>query len=143
MNSLLESSCEVYEDDYEIEAEDNSENIISFYNEVEPIIKQCIKNYFSDKFLHDGRDIPTELLDLSFYSSLVFNTSVSDGVLKAYFLMQDNNFLTENQADQNSIGEEIKYMINLIRNIQKKIPQEFVGGMILMHLELVEGIEIW
>lgn len=142
MNSLLESNYEVYEEDFELE-EKGPENIISFYNEVEPIIKQCIKNYFCDKFLHDGRDISTEILELSFYSSLVFNTSVSDGVLKGYFLMEDNNFLLENQEDQNSIGGEIKYMINLIRNIQRKIPQEFVGGMILMHLELVEGIEIW
>lgn len=140
MNScLLESDCE----EFESESIEENSNVISFYKEIEPVIKICINNYFSDKFLHDGRKIPKELLDLSYYSSLLFNTSISDGVLKAYFLIEENNFLVEKIKDDQAISEEIRYMINLIRNIQKIIPQEFVGGMILMHLELIEGIETW
>jgi len=153
MSSLLEIAPDYeldFHDDYSFEEENspiesnqNSKNIISFYNELEPIIGQCIKNYFSDHVLHDGREIPNSLLELSYYSSLVFNTTVSDGVLKAYFLMEECNFLSSDEICQNSIGEEIRYMIDLLSDIQRRVPQEFVGGMILMHLELVEGIEIW
>lgn len=142
MNScLLESGCEVYDEAEESEVDAQS-NVISFYSEIEPIIKQCINNYFLNKFLHNGKKISKEILDLSYYSLLLFNTTVSDGVNKAYFLMEENNFLNEND-EESSIGKEIRYMINLISNIHKKVPQEFVGGMILMHLELIEGIEIW
>lgn len=134
MNScILEDFEEIYEDDIE------NENFEISIKELEPIIKKNIKNYFLGKNLHNGQKITEDLLELPYYSSLIMKTSASNGVLKAYELMQDNFFM---QGDNNSIGEDIKYMIYLIRNIQKCVPQELVGGMILMHLELIEGIEI-
>ena len=145
MNSCLldDVDCE-YEESEENEAQDNSNEISLFISEVKPIILKCIKNYFLDKTMHDYQEIKDSLLELPYYTDLLFNTSMTDGVLKAYKLIEDNNFIDiDSNCDQNSIGPDIRYMINLIRNIQKHIPQEFVGGMILMHLELVEGIEIW
>jgi hypothetical protein len=147
MNSCLlldDIDCE-YEEIEDNESQEQNNNEISlFINEVKPIILKCIKNYFLDKVMHDDQEIKDSLLELPYYTDLLFNTSMADGVLKGYKLIEDNNFIgLDCIEDQNSISEDIRYMINLIRNIQKYIPQEFVGGMILMHLELVEGMEIW
>jgi hypothetical protein len=144
IESTLDADFDDYSSDFDgnsIENNQESKNIISFYNELEPIIRQGIKNYFCDKILHDGRQIENNLLDLPYYSSLVFNTNVSDGVVKAYLIMEDNNFIDSDS--EHSTGDDVRFMINLIKNIQKRVPQEFVGGMILMHLELVEGMEVW
>jgi len=147
MNSCLlldDIDCE-YEEIEDNESQEQNNNEISlFINEVKPIILKCIKNYFLDKVMHDDQEIKDSLLELPYYTDLLFNTTMTDGVLKGYKLIEDNNFIgLDCIEDQNSISEDIRYMINLIRNIQKYIPQEFVGGMILMHLELVEGMEIW
>ncbi len=147
MNSCLlldDVDCE-YEEIEDNEAQEQKGNEISlFINEVRPIILKCIKNYFLDKIMHNDEQIKDSIIELPYYTDLLFGTSMSDGILKAYKLIEDSNFIdVDNNFDQNSISQDIRYMINLIRNIQKYVPQEFVGGMILMHLELVEGIEIW
>jgi hypothetical protein len=154
MNSIALDDLDIdeyYDEDYStdpdqqdntIQQNSESKRIASFLAEIEPIIKQCIKNYFFDKNLKDGRKISNEILELPYYLSLLVNTTVSDGVNKAYNIMEDNSFLVS-ESDQNNIAEDVRYMINLIKKVQRHIPQEFVGGMILMHLELIEGMEIW
>lgn len=121
--------CEVHEDYFEIVEKQTR------------IINKCLKNYFSDKVMHDGKEIEESTLKLPYYIDLMFKTSMSDGVQKAYDVMQDNNFLVSNQSDD-SIGEDIKYMVDLLKKIRMHVPQEFVGGAILIHLELIEGFEI-
>ena len=78
---------------------------------------------------------------MPYYSELIISTTVSEGVLKAYKIIEENNF-SEIDFD-NDIASDIKYLIRTIKNIQKYVPQEFIGGMILLHLELIEGFEIW
>ena len=73
---------------------------------------------------------------------MVIKTTVSDGVNKAYAIMEDNNFQFSKQSGL-VVEDEIKYMVKLIEKISKWVPQEFVGGMILMHIELIEGMEVW
>lgn len=136
--NLLESEFCDLED---FDSEDNND-INKFILEIEPIIKQCIKNYFVNKNFHDGEKIENYVLELPYYVSLLLNTTVSEGVNKAYKIIEENNFANNSVLDD-SIAEEVRYMISLIKRIQKFVPQEFVGGMILMHLELIEGLEIW
>ena len=131
--------------DQEFELDKNSPDsrfISSFYKDIEPIIRTCIHNYFADKKLHDGRKISKDILDLPYYLDMVIKTTVSDGVNKAYAIMEDNNFQFSKQSGL-VVEDEIKYMVKLIEKISKWVPQEFVGGMILMHIELIEGMEVW
>jgi len=121
-------------DNYSDFEESELKFIDSFHKEIEPIIKLCIRNYFTDKRLHNGEKINRKLLELPYYTDLIIQTSVSDGVNKGYMLIEESDLI---------IDDEIKYMIKLISKISKYVPQEFVGGMILMHLELIEGMEIW
>jgi DNA-binding transcriptional regulator YhcF (GntR family) len=151
MNSCILEFDPVVDDDfeYDIDSENNLEQensesrfVSSFYKEIEPIIKKCIKNYFADKKLNNGRNIPLSILELPHYTDLIVKTTVSDGVNKAYEIMEDNGFVLSKQSNLIT-DDEIKYMVKLIEKISKWVPQEFVGGMILMHIELVEGMEVW
>jgi hypothetical protein len=128
------------EDDFDQE-ELLGNNVSNFFEEIRPIIIKTIKNYFSNKKLYNGKDIDLSWFDLPYYSELIISTTVSEGVLKAYKIIEENNF-SEIDFD-NDIASDIKYLIRTIKNIQKYVPQEFVGGMILLHLELIEGFEIW
>jgi hypothetical protein len=131
---------DICEDDFDQE-ELLENNISNFFEEIRPIIIKTIKNYFSNKKLYNGKDIDLSWFDLPYYSELIISTTVSEGVLKAYKIIEENNF-SEMDCD-NDIASDIKYLIKTIKNIQKYVPQEFVGGMILLHLELIEGFEIW
>ena len=137
MTQVLDFDCEIEDFDY-LESQND---INSFFSEISPIIKKCINNYFFEKNLYDGSKIDKEILELPYYTELLLNTNMLDGVSKAYKMIDEYDFLEENSTD--SISPEIRYMIKLIEKVQKYVPQEFVGGMILMHLELIEGMEIW
>lgn len=140
MSCLMLEPVDICEDDfYQEELLEN--NISNFFEEIRPIIIKTIKNYFSNKKLYNGKDIDLSWFDLPYYSELIISTTVSEGVLKAYKIIEENNF-SEMDSD-NDIASDIKYLIKTIKNIQKYVPQEFVGGMILLHLELIEGFEIW
>jgi len=140
MSCLMLEPVDICEDDFDQE-ELLENNISNFFEEIRPIIIKTIKNYFSNKKLYNGKDIDLSWFDLPYYSELIISTTVSEGVLKAYKIIEENNF-PEIDSD-NDVASDIKYLIKTIKNIQKYVPQEFVGGMILLHLELIEGFEIW
>ena len=127
-----------FEDDFEFIENENNTSI----KEIRPIVIKSIKNYFFNKKLYNGNKIDYSWFDLPYYSELVLKTDVTNGVLKAYRIIEENNFLDTDSEGQD-IGEDIRYMLNLISNIQRFVPQEFVGGMILLHLEIVEGLQVW
>lgn len=139
MNScLVDDFVDDYEDNEIVESE-----IGVFINELKPVIIKCVKNYFSNKIASDGSFVDESLIEMPYYLDLLFRTTLSDGVIKAYKIMEDNGFSACDDDSDNIIADDIKYMINLISGIQKFVPQEFVGGVILMHLELIEGFEVW
>ena len=140
MSCLMIDSVDICEDDFDQE-ELLGNNMSNFFEEIRHIIIKTIKNYFSNKKLYNGKDIDLSWFDLPYYSELIISTTVSEGVLKAYKIIEENNF-SEIDFD-NDIASDIKYLIRTIKNIQKYVPQEFIGGMILLHLELIEGFEIW
>lgn len=136
---LCDLSIDEIVDDVE---EENESNLDSFFEEIKPLIISTIKNYFKNKKSHTGSNIQQSLFDLPYYVDIVLKTTVSDGVLKAYKIIEENNFL-DSTCEGKDTAEDIRYIVNLIKEIQKFVPQEFVGGMLLLHLELVEGLQIW
>jgi hypothetical protein len=40
------------------------------------------------------------------------------------------------------IAEDIRYVIKMLSSIRRKVPAEFAPGILLMHLEIVEGIRL-
>ncbi len=128
--------------DIDVDLEDN-EDLIGQIGEIDNLSRQAISNYFLNKEMYTGELIEKSLIHLPYYISLVRNTSVSEGVLKAYRMIEDCDFKDTVSINKSSMAEDVKFVLSLIKKIQRKVSQEFVGGILLMHLELIEGIEIW
>ncbi len=140
---VLESEEDIITDinvDIDLEA---NEDLIGKIEEMDSLSKQAISNYFLNEEMYTGELIEKSLMHLPYYVSLVRNTSVSEGVLTAYKMIEDFDFKDSISINKSSMAEDVKFVLSLIKKIQIKVSQEFVGGILLMHLELIEGIEIW
>lgn len=119
------------------------EDLTSQLEEIDALAKQAISSYFLKQEMYDGNLIKKSLIHLPYYISLVRNTSVSEGVVTAYKMIEDCNFRDSVSLNRSALAEDVKFVLGIIKKIEKKVPQEFVGGILLMHLELFEGLEIW
>ena len=132
------------EEDIDIDVElKNNEDLIEQIEEIDGLSKQAISNYFLNEEMYTGDLIEKSLIHLPYYVLLVRNTSVSEGVMKAYKMIEDCGFKDSISINKSSMPEDVKFVLNLIKKIQREVSQEFVGGILLMHLDLIEGIEMW
>lgn len=128
------STCIVdcdYEDDLideEVDAQNACKEAILF-------VSKNIKSYFADKKFKSGKRIDDSIYNCNYYINLLLTTTMSEAVPIAYRNMQEYNIVNNDE-------DEIRYVLKIIKNIQRHVPQDFVAGILLMHLELIEGIEI-
>jgi hypothetical protein len=135
MNCDLE--CDLDLDFYE-EIEEGNTLFSDFeLEEIKNLSKKCIKKYFQDKISFSGNQIDSKLILKHKYIDLVMKTNIITAVDLAYSLIKKNEF---NSNFIDIVNDDVRYVVGLIHQIQKTIPQEFVGGILLMHLELIEGI---
>lgn len=93
-----------------------------------------IRNYFRDK------KIPSEVDIISpKYVDLCVNTNMCEGADKAYRILSESGKFSDSSAEH-SISEDIRFVISILSDMKKHVPQELSAGMLLMHLELVEGL---
>lgn len=112
----------------------------NFHRDVRVLASFYMHQFFSDKTMHCGGKIPKTTLDKRI--SMVVNYDVSRGVLQAYnSLSYTSEVKSVREAGESS--PDIK-LVNETLNLlaQSGIPQQFAGGMLLLYLEFVEGIEI-
>lgn len=130
MNSFVENDIEDFEEN-EI-FEENSIN----HEELCGIVARYINNYFSDKNV----SVDANLLSPK-YIDMCIRTNICDGVDKAYEVIERSGKF-ETSSSEHSISEDIRFVIKTLGQIKKHVPQEFAAGMLLMHLEIIEGISL-
>lgn len=92
-----------------------------------------IKNYFSHMgVFHEG-------LLSDRYVDLCMETEICSGVDRAYETMK--NFFDGDQSFC-PIEKDVRFVIRLLGKMSKIVPQEFSPGILLMHLEVIEGLKI-
>lgn len=116
-----------------------------FKGDAQTIVRGYIEKFFKGKMLHCGGKIPKSLLLSERRISLVLNYDIVRGVDRAYNCMEE--FLTvEDKKIAQSCGEvtnDIKLVTETLKLLSKSsVPQQFAGGMLLLYLEFVEGIDI-
>jgi hypothetical protein len=105
--------------------------------ELERIVAIYISNYFKDKEIKNSVNIISPK-----YINSCIDTNICDGVDLAYKAMEKSGrFLTS--ASEHSISDDIRLVIKILGQIKKFAPQEFSAGILLMHLELIEGISLF
>lgn len=95
--------------------------------------KSSIRNYFSS--LGFFRD---ELLS-EHYVDLCMDTDICSGADRAYKCMEG---LFEGDESFCPIEKDVKFVIRLLEKMSRLVPQEFSAGILLMHLEVVEGLRV-
>lgn len=104
-------------------------------------VGDCIKRFFSDKKMHYGGPIPEKLITSHNYLKLVANAEIGPCVDRAYEVLKDCPINCE--STDGFVADDIRLVISIIRKCYKKqIPQNFVGGLILMYLEFCEGLDV-
>lgn len=110
--------------------------------ELEKVAINYISNYFSDKISNSEGKFPANIIFSPKYIDLVLNTNICDGVDLAYKAIE-NSGKFDLQSSDHLISEDIRYVIKTLGVIKKYgIPQEYAAGILLMHLEIIEGIKL-
>jgi hypothetical protein len=93
-----------------------------------------ISNYFR------GRDIPGhfDITDPK-YVEMCMELSICDAVDMAYSAMRCCGAFQEACGD-GTMGRDVEFVIKILKGIRSRcVPQEFSAGILIMHLEILEG----
>jgi len=138
----------IFEDD--ISEEDDQGSLIStsvrlfknFQSNKEKIVRNYIGMYFKEKQMHYGGSIPAEVLFSPYNISLVLNTSICDGVDFSYKYIESNGYVVKKITETDRLPSDVRLVLRSLHECAcLNIPKQFIGGMILLNLELCEGIE--
>jgi hypothetical protein len=105
--------------------------------------KSAIDKFFADKMMHCGGRIPKKLLHDPTTISMVINTSIKKGVRLAYRLLEhtitvEEAMLAKKTGDSTKDIKLVNETLQLLAS--SRVPQQFAGGMLVMYIELVEGV---
>jgi len=96
--------------------------------------KEYILNYFKDKVSED-----VFLYDERYLNYFIFQ-DITDICNIIYKEMKEMNIFQSKIGD-GSMTEDTQLVIDILKDIKKSyIPKEYSAGILLMHLELVEGL---
>jgi hypothetical protein len=103
----------------------------------------CVEEFFKDKEMYGGGPVPDRMLHSSRYLSIVLNYN-SDKLEYMYDAMKRSGHeLTVKKVNSAMIPGDVKLVISILREcFCLGIPKEFVFGIVLMYLEICEGVEI-
>jgi len=94
-----------------------------------------ISRYFKDRHIPDFVDIHD-----SRYVDLCIGINICDATDAAYEAMARVERFCKSNLDS-PIAEDVRLVIGILRTIRNRcVPQEFSAGILLMHLEILEGV---
>lgn len=132
--------------DEDDDLDDNKEEIKAkeLYKKAEIVAKKYVDCFFADKMMHCGGKIPNRLLHDPLKINNIINYNICRAVKMAYKMMKKTITQEEIQL-ANKMGDSTKD-IKLVNEILRmcavaKIPKQFAGGILIMYLQYVEGIE--
>lgn len=95
-----------------------------------------IDNYFRGMDVPPGVDITSPR-----YVNLCITTGICEAADEAYRAMSEAGRFRSSTED-GTVGEDVMLVIRILRGIRRKcVPQEISAGIMLMHLEILEGLK--
>jgi hypothetical protein len=114
------------------------------YRDASELAKRRIDEFFADKQMHCGGSIPKRLLHDPQRVKCVVNYSISKAVTRCYAALK-HTITDAERAAARKTGDstrDIKLVNEALKLMARScVPQEFAGGMLMMYLEFVEGVE--
>lgn len=101
--------------------------------------ERAATHYISSYFA--GVEVPEHFDILSRkYVEMCVNMNICDAVDAAYAALKSSGRL-QSECGDGTISEDVRFMIKTLKLLRKKcIPQEFSAGILMMHLEILEGM---
>ena len=116
------------------------ENPEEFIDSVKNAAKNYLEAFFHGRNMYCGGPISPKILYSKTAISKVMNTDSESGCRRAYAAMKRENF---KQRPKNKETEDIWYVISIFQQCAEMgIPKCFRPGMLLVYLELCEGIRV-
>jgi hypothetical protein len=102
---------------------------------LERVVPDHISRYFESAGVPEGVDIHDKR-----YVDMCIETSICEATDMAYRALAGADRFSAPSAES-SIAEDVRMVIGILRGIRQRcIPQEFSAGILLMHLEILEGV---
>jgi hypothetical protein len=155
INEFAQQTEELEDESYEQESisegyDEQAEKDIRLFAEtyladVRALAVQYIDQFFADKRLYCGGKIPKWILHAEQRISMVMNYDIINSVDRAYEALE-LTISPEETAEAMRTGEATKdiKLVNDTLNMLAGfgVPKPFAGGIMLLYLEYVEGVEI-
>jgi hypothetical protein len=111
-----------------------------FLKLVDVSAKEYIDLFFCNRNMYCGGSINRKILHSKNWIDLVANTNVASGVILAYKAMKNAGF---KQRKKFGCTEDILFVIDIFKQCALLgIPKCFSSGILLIYLELCEGISV-
>ena len=113
-----------------------------FVEDAQALAREWIIKFFADKEMYCGGPISERILLSPHYIKLVLDTDISVGSEVAYIAMEVDN-KGEFPIKLGGISDDVRWVIGFLgRCGVNRVPPCFIGGLMLMYLELCDGIRI-
>ena len=111
-----------------------------FVESVKNAARNYLEAFFHNRDMYCGGPISPQVLYSKAAISTVMNTDSESGCRRAYAAMARDNF---KQGQKNKETEDILFVISIFKECAKLgIPKCFRPGVLLVYLELCEGIRV-
>lgn len=136
----FEAGDETNENGSEIaEFEDNPEMVAE---EARALARDWIIEFFAGKQMHCGGDIPLQVLLTDHNIDLLLKTNMSSATVIVYAAMEVSNGAPY-AIKMGGISDDVKWILTFIKHCaNQSVPNCFVGGLMLIYLELCDGVPI-
>jgi hypothetical protein len=97
--------------------------------------KFCIHKYFSHMGISEDRYSDPKYLEMC------VSTDVCSGMDRAYRAMEKSGRFADEDSSH-PIERDIRWVVKTLASMSRIIPKEFSAGILLMHLEIIEGVPV-
>lgn len=89
-----------------------------------------------------GMGVPEELYLAQRYIDLCLSTDVLSGTERAYRAMEGHDRFIDSEESAHSVSKDVRFVVKVLDRMSRFVPQELSMGMLLSHLEIIEGLTI-
>ena len=117
----------------------------NFVQDVKNLVVENIDRFFDGREMHCGGPISKKVLHSPPYITRVLNTDISNGVDAAYEAMGfPPQTVDKFNPEQRKQFDKAQMMVSqtLITLSKSGVPKEYAGGVLLMYLEIVKGVDM-
>jgi hypothetical protein len=112
-----------------------------FFADAQELARNYIEDFFSDKEMYCGGKVSIDVLHSPSYITMILNTDVCNGVSAAYAMLAACDEI-DCDAELGMVATDVRLVVSVLQQCSDRgIPKQFASGMLLIYLELCEGLE--